>query len=370
MLTKYDELLCHQTVATFDNVGSSAREWTERIWCHAHDREGKMQIVAGFGQYANRNIMDAFVCCIIDNSTQYVVRASRELRPQIDEVRVNPFSYDVLEPLKKVRCALGENEYGISYDIELDGTMPPHEEEAQHFLSRGRVVEHVQRYSQVGRPGGWIKIEGKIYEIDPATWLSERDRSWGIRRGAVESQETGVQPTEIPPGGMYSGTFSQFENWGFCYHTRENWQAKPMHFAGSVFYPYGSGKEDIKLVKLEHDFQFRTDIPGIRQVKSGKVALTTEEGENFEVSLRPLSACYIGTGGYSRRGYRGFIHGLWMGSYYIDGFKLDLTNPEVAREASYLEDLMCELRCGDEVGYGMFEVNVSGKFPKYGFEGY
>ena len=129
MITKYDEMFCHQAVSTFDRPGTSAREWTERGWIQVRDIAATAHLAAGFGYYPNRNVMDAFVCFNIQEETQYVVRASRELRPDIDVFRVGPFSYEVIEPLKKVRFALDENDYGLSYDIEIEGTSPLHEEE-------------------------------------------------------------------------------------------------------------------------------------------------------------------------------------------------------------------------------------------------
>ena len=101
MLTKYDEFLCHQISSTFDHPGTSAREWTERIWFMAHDIKGDVILVVGFGYYPNRNIIDGFMCLAIERKTQHVVRASRELRPRIDEVDVGPFSWHVIEPMKE-----------------------------------------------------------------------------------------------------------------------------------------------------------------------------------------------------------------------------------------------------------------------------
>jgi len=364
MLTKYDEFLCHQIVSTFDHVETSAREWTERVWFSAHDTSGKFHLVAGFGYYPNRNIIDAFSCFAIEGKTQHNVRASRELRPQIDQVKVGPFSYEVVEGLKKVRCALGENEHGLSYQIDFEGTMPAHEEEPQFARVRGRVEENVKRYVQVGRPSGWIKAEGQTYRIDKDKWLAERDHSWGIRRGGGVP-ETGVQPGEIPTGYLFSFGIMQFDKWGATYHLRETWEGKPLHFSSGVFYPYGSQKEELKLVSMEHDFQFRPDI---RQIKSGRMIFNAADGSKIEVSMRPLSVCYLKAGGYF--GYQGFVHGLWMGPYFIDGVKLDLTDPNVVREVSFLDDVMCQMRCGNDVGYGIVELVVIGKYPKYGYQGY
>ena len=364
MLTRYDEMVCHQIVSTFDHVDTSAREWTERLWFSVHDTEGKYHLVAGFGYYPNRNIMDAFGTVVVEGRTQYAVRASRELRPAVDELKVGPLSYEVVEPLKKVRCVLGENEHGLSFDIQFEGSMPPHEEQPQFARSRGRVMENVMRYLQVGRPAGWIKVEGKTINIDSSKWLAERDHSWGIRRGGGVP-ETGVQPGEIPVGYLFGLGVMQFKDWAASYHLREEWDGKPIHFSGGIFYPYGSDRQPLDLTGIEHSFQFRDDM---RQLKAGNVTLNAEDGSSLEVSMRPLSICHLKAGGYF--GFRDFTHGLWKGETFMDGVRIDLTDPDQLMEASFLDDFMCEFRCGDEVGYGIIELVVIGKYPKYGYQGY
>jgi hypothetical protein len=364
MLTKYDEFLCHQTVSTFDSVHTSAREWTERIWFSVHDTSGNVHLVAGFGVYPNRNIMDAFACLAVEGKVQYNVRASRELRPGIDDVRVGPFSYRIVEPLSKICCVLDENDHGLSYEIEFRATMSPHEEDAQYAKVRGRVEENVKRYVQVGRPKGWVKVENRTWEIGGHDWRAERDHSWGIRRGGGVP-ESGVQPGEIPEGYLYHFILTQFEDWGVTYHTRENGEGKTLHFGGGLYYPIKGQKESVELTGLEHDFTFRSDM---RQISGGRAIVSVEDGTKLELSFRPLSVCYVKAGGYF--GFRGFTHGLWLGPNFLDGVKLNLTDPEVIREVSFLDDVLCEVRCGDQIGYGIVEMVVVGKVPKYGFQGY
>jgi hypothetical protein len=364
MITKYDEFLCHQTVSTFDSVGTSAREWTERIWFSAHDTAGRYQLIAGFGMYPNRNIMDAFVCFAVESTAQFCVRASRELRPVIDEVRVGPIAYDVLEPLRRVCLSLGENDYGLSCQVDFIAAMLPHEEEAQFAASRGRVLENVKRYVQVGRPSGWIKAGGKTFTVEESGWRAERDRSWGIRRGGGVP-ETGVQPGEIPRGYLYNFMLAQFDSWGITYHTREEWDSRVISFSGALMNPIESGNPEKIITKVDHRYTFNQDN---RQIKGGEVTFYPEEAEPFMISVRPLSTCHIQAGGYF--GYRGFVHGLWMGQQYIDGFTLDLTDPAVLQEVSFLVDYMCEMQCGNDIGHGIVEMVVVGKYPKYGYHSY
>lgn len=363
MLTKYDEFLCHQIVSTFDHPETSSREWTERIWFDIGEKTGKFQLSAGFGKYVNKNIIDAFGMVSVDSKTQYVVRASRELRPQPDEVNVGPFSCEVIEPLKKLRCILGENEYGLSYDIKFEATMPPSEEPRQFFRVKGREVENIQRFVQVGRASGWLRVEGQTHNIDGKKWLAMRDRSWGIRPWGGPP-ETGVEPPEMPVGFLFSWIVVQFPEWGVTYHLRENWDGTTLVFGGEVFYPYKSGKEALKLTSVEHDFQLRDDL---RQVTGGRIVLHAVDGSKMDLALRPISICQLGASGYVE--YKGFAQGRWMGPSYIDGFKLDITDPKVVSEVSWpatCGDLNCEFRCGNEVGYGVTEFMILGKYPKYG----
>jgi len=364
MLTRYDELLCHQTVSTFDHPGTSAREWTERTWFSVHDIAGKLSLVNSFGYYPNRNIIDSYVSVTLEGKTVYTVRASRELRPRTDETNVGPFSYEIVEPLRRVRSILEENQYGVSYDILFEGTMPPHEEDPQYTRIRGRVEEDIARYVQLGKPSGWIKIEGETYQLDQKNWRAERDHSWGIRRGGGVP-ETGVQPGEIPEGYLHNFIALQFDRWGATYHRRENWEGKPLIFSGSILYPYGADKEELPLTGAEHDYKFRPDI---RQITSAELTLTASDGSRFDISARPLNACYLKAGGMF--GFRNFTHGLWMGPSFLDGHKLDATDPNVLADLHFIEDVACELRCDNEIGYGIIELVIIGKYPKYGYQGY
>ncbi len=370
MLTKNDELFCHQTVSTFDRPGTSAREWTERAWILLHDKAGTMHLASGFGYYPNRNIMDTFACFVVEDKTLFFIRASRELRPDIDQFTVGPLSYEIAEPLKKIHFVLGENEYDLSFDVTIDAYSPPHEEGTGQFqLSRGRVKEHICRFVQAGKPSGWIKTGGKTYNINKDEWTGLRDRSWGIRIAGAETLETGVQPPEGYMGGPGTLPFNfelmQFEDWGASFHIREGWDSnlnmpRLWHFTGGIFYPLGSGKEELPLISVEHDYQFTEDSIGIRKFAGGNIILNAIDGTRKEVSVRRQTICYKKPGGYGH--YKGFIHGLWMGSFWIDGGTLDLTNPDIMREVWGYCDYGSEFRCDGQVGYGTSE---GGAGPDY-----
>jgi hypothetical protein len=367
MLTKYDDLMCHQTPTTFDHVISSDRNWVERLWFGAHDKAGKYYLTVGIGLYPNRNVMDAYASMTVDN-VQHSVRASRELCPAYDEVKVGPFSYQVVEGMRKLEFALGENEHGLSFDVNFEATMEPYEETHQFTRARGRVKEDVARFLQVGKPSGWIKLGGKTYDVDRTEWVAERDHSWGIRWGGGGGGEgggpgeTGVQPDEFLPGILYTLAIVEFEDWGFGYHVREDPQGKPWFFSGAIFYPCGSGKQELRLVGMDHEFEF---YPELRQPKAARVVLHGADGSDTEVLIRAQVPFYLGPNGYYY--YKDFRCGQWKGPSYIDGHQLDLNNHEVRKATHILNEQSAEVRCGDDVGYGTIEMLSYGNYPNYGW---
>lgn len=364
MLKKNDEMLCHQVVSTFDSVGTSAREWTERVWVSIHDTEGKYHLVTGIGVYPNRNVMDAYVCLAVNGETQYNVRASRRLHPDTDQLKVGPFSYEIIDPLKVIRVSCAGNEHGIAYELDFVATLVANEEEVQHSVRNGRTIEEVKRYVQVGRPRGWISVHGQKINVDMATWRCERDHSWGVRHGGGVP-ETGVEPGPIPVGYMYNFLLTGFDDWGLSYHIRANENDERSHFCGAIYYPPESGKPTEPVVKVEHNYTFRSDM---RQVNGGEITAYTADGKSRTLQFRPLSVNYIVAGGYF--GYKNFVHGEWKGEYFIDSVTIDLKDPAAVKGVSFLDDVMCEITCGDQKGYGIVEMVLVGKFLQYGYAGF
>jgi hypothetical protein len=102
MLTKWDELMCHQLTATMDHVHADNPEWTERIYVSIYNVRDLDTIFGfGVGQYPNKNVQDGFAT-IWHQGKQYNFRASRTLRPNIDEVRIGPLSAEALQPRRHI----------------------------------------------------------------------------------------------------------------------------------------------------------------------------------------------------------------------------------------------------------------------------
>jgi len=361
MLSKHDEMLCHQSATTFDHVVESSDNWRENVWCCAHDRSGQFFLSSHFGISTNRNVMDASGLLAMDNKTQFNLRASREYRKCIDEIRVGPLSYHVVEGMKKVTWILEENDIGHSWEVEFEATMPAIEEKPQFARSRGRLVENMCRYAQTGRARGWVKVDGKTYDIKADDWLSHRDHSWGVRwQHNLYTDDMGFQPPVRQQGFLGDWHIFQFDDWSTCSSLREDHDGSVLDYTGSIVFGLGDERREIRLVGEEHDFEL---IPGTRLLANATIACIAEDGSKRQVHIRPIATIYLQAAGYWP--YKGFRLGRWMGENWQDGESFDISKPTEMTEVSEAPTFVVECSCGDQLGYGMIQFGVYGKHVKY-----
>lgn len=361
MLTKYDELFCHQTPTTFDHVADSGDGWRENMWACAYDVSGKIFLGAFFGVSTNRNVMDSCAQLTMDSKTQYNIRASRQLQPNNSEITVGPMSYEVIDGLRAVRWSLAENEYGISWDVRFDASMPAREEVPQFARSRGRLRENMCRWGQTGRAEGWVKVEGKTYEINPDTWVAHRDRSWGIRWHAnIDAAAMGLQPPEPFLGLTFDWNILQFDDWCVLSQRREDYDGNVTYFSGGITYAFDKNRSATTLVDEKVEFEL---VPGTKQLKAGRIIYQTEDGAEIVITFKVISVIFIHAGGYWP--YKGYRLGTWMGPNWIDGEKVDATDPEEIKKMEEGPTYMVECQCSDKKGTGMIQFGIHGNHHIY-----
>ena len=123
-LLPLDEQLNHQIVDTFASVQTPDHSWTEKIWSAIVRKDGGLGIDFGLGRYHNRGILDGWAA-VSRGREQWTVRASRELRDDPTITTVGPLTYEIIEPLQKVRYVLARNDVQpIAYDVTFTAQMP------------------------------------------------------------------------------------------------------------------------------------------------------------------------------------------------------------------------------------------------------
>ena len=131
---------------------------------------------------------------------QITVRASRRLAPEPELTVIGPIRYEVVEPLQTIRFVLEPNDVQpIAFDWRFEGVVPARAEDRTHIRTGYRVSADLVRFHQIGVCSGWVEIDGERHEMDPDTWVSTRDHSWGVRYG-VGAEPTDVEPRELGAG--------------------------------------------------------------------------------------------------------------------------------------------------------------------------
>jgi hypothetical protein len=368
-----DEMLNHQIADTFATTATSDNSWTEKIWSAIVRKNGALAVDFGLGRYHNRGVMDGWAG-VSQGRKQWTVRASRELRDDPTITTVGPLTYEIIDPLHKVRYALARNPIQpIAYDITFTAQMPPFLEDRhkQRESDGFRVGSDIVRYHQVGVPSGWVEIDGKKFDVNPDEWTEYRDHSWGTRL------DVGAHNADIRPTTDFGDkNFGQSEFWLiWCPFmlVAPNGEKTGYHFyfmskLGHVFYSSGyrnhpdGTQETVARVRPELRFDDRT-----RRLLGGQIHFDMLQGgtHTVDVEVPGESGVHLGPGLYL--GFDGKKHGSWKGPLEVEGEAfadtLDITTLKRIRQ---LRDCPIKVKEGNAVGYGIMETIIHGADAKIG----
>ena len=372
-LIALDEHLNHQIADTFASTASSEHSWTEKIWSALVRRDGTLSIDFGLGRYHNRGIMDGWGA-VARGRSQWTVRASRELRDDPTITEVGPLTYEIIEPLHKVRYALARNDVQpIAYDITFTSEMPPFFEDRHKQRERDgfRIGSDVIRYHQIGTPSGWVEIEGERIEVRPEEWTEYRDHSWGTRLD-VGAHNPDIRPTS-DFGDVKFGEGEFVLIWSPFMLVSPNGEKVAYHFyyqskQGRIFYSSGyrnhpdGRQEKVARVRPELRYDDRT-----RRLLGGRVHFDMLQGgsHTVEIEVAGETAVHLGPGLYL--GFDGKKHGSWKGALEMEGEMFaDTLDVPTLKRIRQVRDCPITVREGDAVGHGIMETVIHGSHPELG----
>jgi hypothetical protein len=369
-----DEYFVHQTVDTFARVAQTDRAWTEKVCAMAAARDGSLQLSLGIGKYTNRNVMDAYAG-ISRGVEQWTVRASRQLAPDPETTTVGPVRYEILDvaPRRRIRFGLDPNDVlPISFEWVFDSPVPPALESREVHVSRDRyrLDADVLRFHQSGTASGWCEIDGVRTELDESTWISTRDRSWGVRYG-VGAPVADVAPTAMPAG------VSSYVLWFPALCTRADGTAYGLHLYYQRFSGFGferrtfeggsEGEDGSRRAFLDAMPDLRFDDRS-RRFLGGTITVLDTDGER-PLTLTPVSdtGFHLATGLYG--GFDGRYHGQWHGQLHVDGEHFaDCTASDAVEHVRQHRQALVRVDdpVGGGVGYGDLQSIVTGAHPEIG----
>ncbi len=372
MIGPADDFLVHQTHEPVRFVATSDRRFYDRYFFTGHHCAEDLFFMIGIGAYPNLGVIDAFGSVALGTS-QATTRGSRELGlDRMNTSAIGPFHVEVIEGLKRlrVRCDEGAG-HAVHFDLEWNAAVPAFEEPPILQRVMGRVMEQATRLIQTGTWQGYISSDGQRIDLDPATSWGARDRSWGVRSIGLEREPKGIHQAK---GAGKSRT--------------SLWIWSPMQFADHTIHfsvgEYPDGRREIETVRrmqafpadgstpaseemlggAEHELRFD---PVSRELLDGSsVSFLEPDGTRRHVRLTPLRRAYLRAG----TGYGGpdpWRHGKYMGESWIDSVRYDLTDEALTAQIGPTH-VLCRMEMDNgQVGYGTFETQVYGAYPRYGF---
>jgi hypothetical protein len=369
-----DEYPIHQVPLSMEYVGTSDKDFYDRNIFHViphgqHD----MQLIAGFGVYPNLGVRDAY-CCVRVGTKQYTVRASDAMDNDRMRMEVGPIRIEVIEPLKRVRvvCEGGgtADEGEVSCDMEWTPYVPIHDE-AHHIMRTGtKTILDASRFLGIGQWTGVVRAGGQEFQLDHENFTGTRDRSWGIRP-VGESTPPGRWAAELEPKLHWFWIPLRFKD--FCtvvliqeesdgYRTHS--EAVRMWTEESGVFTEHHGTEQLGWPQV--DVRYRS---GTRHPESATIHMITRDRTPVTIEVETLGCMPLNVGcGYGAD--PDWSHGQWRGRDWVNRQAYDLTDPAVAGRVPFsVIDHLARARCGDEVGYGIFEHGTIGRHDPSGFTG-
>lgn len=382
VLTGLDDLMVHQTIASIEEPQSTDRNWSEKGYLVVYDTSGEVMVAVGVGKYSNRNVFDGFAGVVV-NGVQYNLRASRELRPDIDSTSVGPLHWTAVDPPRRTRIRLDQNDLGVAFDIEFDSPYPPIAESGGRTRVRGTTINDTIRFFQLGTASGWVTVEGKRYEFTPERSFAYKDRSWGIRgmTGApaswiventelVDSRETSMFLGNPTPRPTLSGMFCVDRTAEtICATFAEATDGTMLPSTGAagaggfVVAPASVGTKPLSVVDIQMDWQFHE---GSRRARSMDAQITLDDGSKREVHAQGIGLTYYFRGG-GYFGFRNWYQGKHFGKQLVvEGEKLDLADKAVLDELYGCEEIAARYTVNGTSHFGVLEPFAIGELPKYG----
>ena len=166
VLTSFDDYLIHQTPRPVAIPATSDRNAYDRFWFNGYTDDGGLYLGIGAARYPNLGIQDCGLT-VVHDGVQHAFHASRRMPDDPSDMTIGPFRIEILEPMKRLRVVLEDNETGIGAELTWTPRTASFAEDYQ-LLDRGMINSHMEatRFNQFGRWTGEIRLPGTTVAVD------------------------------------------------------------------------------------------------------------------------------------------------------------------------------------------------------------
>ena len=366
MLSQFDEYPIHQTAEPISFHSSSDRNVYDRSWFNGFASDGSYFFGLTMGVYPNRGILDCGFSVLAAGGRQHCLHVSRRAPSDRGETAAGPISIEVLEPMRRIRVRIAENDSGITADLTFSTRSAAVREARQTLWSGTRRTMDATRYDQFGRWNGTIRSTDGEIAVDDRVCLGIKDRSWGVRRYG-EPEPAGPLGTHRPLFLWAPVFWSDHVTHAIFFDDKDG---RPLVREGieAPLYPTTDAVpgiedgRDRRMATARHRVKYR---PGTRLAAYAEVDLVGHDDITRTMQLKPMLKFQQKGIGY---GHPKWGHGLWRGDLSVEHecFDPEALDP-LAMENIHVQQVV-RASDGRREGVGILEQFIIGPYAPAGFE--
>ncbi|MCP5026524.1 MAG: hypothetical protein GY929_09590 [Actinomycetia bacterium] len=366
MLNRLDDYPIHQTPEPIAHPASSDRDVYDRTWFNGYSDDGTRYFGLGLAVYPHRGILDCHFSTVEEGGRQHCFYGSRRAPQERTDMSVGPFRLEIVEPLRKARVILDDNESGVSCDLTFSARTSAIQEARQILWDRQRKTMDATRFAQFGRWSGTVSHPDGEYTVDEESWRGTKDRSWGVRRVGERVPVGAPQP---PSPFFFLWAPLQWDD----------------HITHAVFFDGPQGEALVREGLTSPLYASEADIPdeledvvtpmatavhridyhpGTRLAARAELDLIDLYGKVRTITMEPQLRFQFKGLGY---GHPNWGQGMWKGELEMAGESFDPAELDpLAPENIHVQQVV-KVSDGERHGVGALEQIVVGPYAPAGF---
>lgn len=366
MLNRLDDYPIHQTPLPVAYPATSDRNVYDRTWFNGYIADGSWYFGIGMAVYPHRGILDCAFSVVERGGRQHCFYGSRRAPAERTDMSVGPFRIEVIEPLRRTRVILDDNDSGVACDLTFSARTAGIQEARQTLWTGTRATMDATRFDQFGFWEGTVRHPDGEIRVDPASCHGTKDRSWGVR-GIGERETGGAPQTQRGIAFMWAPLFWEdhvshaifFDGPEGEPLVREGLVA-PLYASEGAIPDQGEAR-DTRMATARHRVTYER---GTRLASGVELDLVPLEGDLRTITLEPLLKFQMKGLGYMHPEWG---QGMWKGEFATGGesFWPDQLDP-LAPENLHTQQVV-RAHDGEREGVGVFEQIVVGPYAPAGF---
>ncbi|MEM7093342.1 MAG: hypothetical protein AAF567_10100 [Actinomycetota bacterium] len=364
MLNRLDDYPIHQTPEPVAHPATGDINFYDRTWFNAYSDDGTRYFGFGTAVYPHRRILDAHFSCVEAGGRQHCFYGSRRAPQERTDTSVGPCRMEIIEPLRRVRLIIDENDSGVSCDLAFSARTSAIQEARQVLWHGQRRAMDATRFAQFGRWSGTISHPDGEFTVDD--WRGTKDRSWGVR-GVGEALPSGAP---IAPRGIcFIWAPLQWDDHVSHAVFFDDQDGRPLVREGLTA-PLFASEDDIpdELDKVADHMAtaiHRIDYhPGSRWARHAELDLIALDGAVRTITMEPQLRFQFKGLGY---GHPTWKQGMWKGELEVGGESFDPLQLDPLRPENIHVQQVVKVSDGERTGIGALEQIVVGPYAPAGF---